>query len=391
MPTPEGFRFNPRVEATPLSPIREFLKGVPKGIPTYDLGLGQLPYQLPEAMKEAVIQATKRDGTNMYTPNNGLPELRQLVAHDVNKRDGTQRNESEVMVTAGSTEAIKVALETFNDKGNRVLLPQIYYPGYTGSAGILGMRSDFYSLKEDFEPDTSDILEQLDQVSDEGTQLVMLNSPANPTGHVTKEETLRKLAEETKGRNVIYISDDIYERFTYDGRTVKTMAEFLPDQTISISGFSKSASATGLRIGWMTGPSEIIDQASKVHQYTVSSAASLMQHAAIPLLKGECEEEIAFFVSDLERKRKLVYEGLHDVPGLGVTKPEGAFYFFIEVNVFGGSSLVSSRLRDKGILTTPGTAFGKAGWPYIRVSYAADDTILSQAIEKMKGMFEKWH
>ncbi len=390
MPNPEGLRFNPNVLSTQPSAIRAIYQFAPKNIPLISLGLGELSYDPPQAVRDAMHAAIEQKGANKYTPNNGIPELRAAIAQDIGRRHGVERGIDDVIVTVGSTEALFAALYTFLAEGNSVVLPEIGYTAYQGDAGMMGHRTFLYKLREDFEPDIGNIVDQLDDSP--GTKLVILNSPSNPNGHVTRQETVEELAERTKNRNdVVFLSDDIYEDFVYDNRNTVSIARYLADKTITISGLSKSASITGYRLGWMSGPSRIIQEASKAHMFMVSSADSIVQRGAIPVVRGECVSEVTAFKVDLQRKRDLMVDQLRQIPNISTVNPEGAFYCFIEVGNYGNSMNVSRRIiEETGVVTTPGIAFGDAADKFIRLSYAVDDKAIIDGTKKIKGVFESW-
>ncbi len=390
MPSPEGLRYNPNVVKTKPSLIRAVYALAPQDKPQISLGLGELSYPVPDKVKTAIKSAIIREGTNMYTQNAGIPELRDAVAESLNKRHGIKRDKDDVLITVGSSEALFMTALAFADPQNRLIIPQIGYTAYEADANLVGLKTSEYRLTLNFEPDTDHLVSLLDE--NPGTKVVILNSPSNPTGQTITVETLKDLTEQTEDRDdVVFVSDDIYEEFVYDGIQARSIAEFLPDKTITIGGLSKTASMTGFRLGWLAGPSEIVKMVAKPHQFAVTCAPSIIQHGALPVVKGECDQDIENFRLELERKRDGMMIYLNDIPELNVLEPKGAFYCFVDVGHYGTSLEVSKRIiQETGVVTIPGRAFGEAGDKYIRISFAAKDSDIIHGIEKMKGVFERW-
>lgn len=381
-----GYRPNPRVAELQSSLIRQMYASAPVGVKPVDLGLGQLPYPLPSFAQNAIIRAMN-EGKNLYTPNAGIPELRREIAQDFRANHGVLFDEEQVIVTAGSTEALSVVFTASLDHGDEVLVPAIRYPVYDSNAHIAGAQTKEYALCNDFSIDVDSLLDGITSQ----TRLVVLNSPSNPTGQVIPRSTLQEIAQGLEQHpNVYVVSDEIYSAFVYGNAEHASISPLL-DRTIVIDGLSKRASMTGQRLGWILAPREVIPHAAKVHAATVTCAPSLSQYAALAVLRGECDTDITGFRTDLERKRELMTNLLSTIDGVSFAEPQGAFYCFVDISPFGTSVEVAQRIiKETGVVTIPGVAFGKSGDRYIRLSFAASHSAIAEGVGKMKGVLEAW-
>lgn len=390
MPERTGFRPNPLVAQLEPSLIRAISLKVPPGMETISFGLGELPYPWPDYAQGEAARAMA-DGRTGYTPNSGLPELREAVAADFVRRYEVSRTASDVLITDGSSPALYTAFKTFLGSGDEVLIPELHYPTYKSGPQSQGIAVRQYPLNEKMIPDAKAIAEMVT----DSTKLVVLNSPSNPTGQVIPSEALRDLAQLTdQFPNLYFLSDEIYSTFDYDpNRSPSTIAQFTA-RAVVIDGVSKRASMTGARLGWMIGPGDVdvMDAATKVHTTINSCAPTVSQYAAIPVLKGKCKE-LGFFLADLDDKRRLMISLLDDMADLGISylPSEGAFYCFVDVSRYGKSMQVAEKLIHQAqIVTVPGLAFGERGDDYLRLSYAGDYNDITKGLKRMRGAFQRW-
>lgn len=384
-----GFKPNPRVAKLGESLIRQVYQMCESGVEYVDLGLGQLTDPMPEAAQLAAINAIK-DGKTLYTPNAGLPQLRSAIAADFNRKSGVEVTSDNVLVTAGSTEALSVAFVTFLTYGDEVLIPAISYPTYRSGPMLAGARVRNYKLDPiHLYPMVGDIAGKLSSK----TKLLILNSPSNPTGQILSEDFFQRLEPVLKDNpNLFILSDEIYSNFIYGQRTHFSPASLFPEKTIVVDGLSKRASMTGERLGFMIAPDEVIAQATKVHAIAVTCAPTISQYAALAVLSGECDDDLGKFKEDLSARRGLIMTLLDQIEGIRYSAPQGAFYCFVDISRFGSSMEVVKRLITEGrVITTPGLAFGKMGDRYIRLSFAASDEAVSEGVWRIEEVLSKWN
>lgn len=341
---------------------------------------------MPIKAQDANISAIK-SGKTGYVANAGLEELRVAVAEDFSKKHGVKINEKNVIITSGSTGGLVTAFETFIESGDEVLIPEIYYPLFDRIPKLIGAKVIEYKLTENFDIDTDDLLSKITSK----TKLIALNSPSNPTGQVLSGTTLQKLADETKDMpNLFFLSDETYSTCLYENTEHISIARYT-DRVVVVDGLSKRASMSGKRLGWLIGPEEIISEAIKVQQYVYVCAPTDSQYAALPILSGECDEELSEFKNFLNKNRSKMFEELEKIKGISFNNPMGAFYCFVDISKFGNSIDVATKLIEKvNVVTVPGLGFGESGDKYLRLSFAGSEESIVEGINRMKGVFEKW-
>ena len=347
---------------------------------TINLGIGQLPYRAPEPLIQAGIRALEQ-GTIQYTTNAGNAELRQLIAKEHSNLCGWIKFPEDVIVTTGVEEALSIVFAAALNPGDEVLIPEIFFSVYETLSKFYGALPREYRLDKTFGLDLEDIESKINP----RTKLIIINSPANPTGKVLGNDQLSNLAEIIHSHQDLYVvSDEVYSHLYFGEERPQSIARY-SDKVIVTDGISKRASATGLRIGWTIAPQEVTRELIKVHQYMVTCASSISQAAAIPVLKGECSEHEEEYRKSLRENRDLAIQLLSEIPGISIVPPEGAFYCFPNVSRFGGSMDVSMKVLDEcDVLTIPGIAFGEKGEHHIRLSYAVDEASLYEGIRRIQ-------
>ncbi|WP_025685652.1 aminotransferase A [Paenibacillus maysiensis] len=373
---------NDQVKNIQISGIRKIANKVAALPGTLSLTIGQPDFPTPPHIMEAAHRAIN-EGRTSYTPNPGLPELREaataFVAH---KYELNYRGQDEVIVTNGASEALDIALRTILSPGDEVILPVPIYPGYeplirlSGGVPVLAdtRKSGFKLTAEVLEPYLT-----------ERTKAVILGYPSNPTGRVMSREELEAVADLLRDRELFIISDEIYSELIYDAPHVSIAA--LPDmreRTIVINGLSKSHSMTGWRIGFTLAPAAITQHMVKVHQYNVTCASSISQYAALEALTVGVEDALPMR-EEYRKRRDYVHGRLTDM-GIPLEKPEGAFYLFPSIAHFGLSSMdfTLKLLEEHGVAVVPGDAFSSYGEGYIRLSYAYGQDVLEQGLDKIE-------
>ncbi|MGG4218757.1 aminotransferase A [Paenibacillus jamilae] len=373
---------NDQVKNIQISGIRKIANKVAALPGTLSLTIGQPDFPTPAHIMEAAHRAIN-EGRTSYTPNPGLPELREAAAAFVARKYGLNyRGQDEVIVTNGASEALDITLRTILSPGDEVILPVPIYPGYeplirlSGGIPVLAdTRNSGFKL-------TAEVLEPY---LTKRTKAVILGYPSNPTGRVMSREELEAVADLLKERDLFIISDEIYSELIYD--TPHVSIATLPgmrERTIVINGLSKSHSMTGWRIGFTLAPAEITQHMVKVHQYNVTCASSISQYAALEALTAGVDDALPMR-DEYRRRRDYVHGRLTDM-GIPLEKPEGAFYLFPSIAHFGLSSMdfTLKLLEEQGVAVVPGDAFSSYGEGYIRLSYAYGQDLLEQGLDKIE-------
>jgi aspartate/methionine/tyrosine aminotransferase len=336
-----------------------------------NLSIGQPDFPVPEAIKEAAIAAVAGD-RNGYSVTQGIPELRERLQARVDAELG--HADRRVLVTSGTSGALVLAILTMINPGDEVIVFDPYFVMYPALVGMVGGTPVFVDTYPDFCVDA----ERVAAAITPRTKLILLNSPANPTGAVASAEEVRWLASLAAKHNIALISDEIYREFCYDAPFASPTA--WNDQTLVIDGFSKTYGVTGWRLGFVHGPAAIIDKMTMLQQYTFVCAPHPLQWAALAALDVDMSKHVA----DYRRRRDLVVNGLIDA-GYEVAKPGGAFYVFPRALQGGTASEFVSRAIAKELLIIPGNVFS-ARDTHFRISYAASEATIERGLRVLESL-----
>jgi aminotransferase len=356
-------------------------KEIPDAI---NLSLGEPDFCPPTEILEAGWQAAK-EGKTHYEPTNGVPELRQALSQKAENDYGLNYDpDSEVLVTVGGTEAIFLALFGLINPGDEVLIPNpgfvLYEPGVRLAGGV--PVSVPLLAEREFRMSMDDVTSRVTDKS----RVIILNYPNNPTGGVISHDEAAALAKIAVERDLIVISDEVYERIVYDGAKHYCFAAFpgMRDRTLVVNSFSKTYAMTGLRIGYVYGPRELVSILWLVHQYTVACVNSLAQYTALGALRAP-QDFVKNMVREFDRRRRLVHERLNAIDGFHCALPKGAFYAFPNIRGFDMSSedFAEFLLKKAHVVTVPGSAFGTLGEGHVRISYAAAYEQLEKALDRI--------
>ncbi|VTS05215.1 pyridoxal phosphate-dependent aminotransferase [Tuwongella immobilis] len=350
-----------RIEASGIRKIFELAKGLQNPV---NLSIGQPDFDVPEVVKVAAKSAIDR-GLNGYTVTQGIPELRQVIQSYVSQTYPTQ--DRTVMITSGTSGGLLMAMMATINPGDEVILFEPYFVSYPHLVTMVGGTPVILNTYPNFHID----IDQVSAAITPRTKAILFSSPSNPTGVTVPPETLRQLAELCEERGILIISDEIYREYTYD-EPFASIAEYSPN-VISVDGFGKSHGMTGWRIGFAHGPRELIEEMTKIQQYTFVCAPAPVQYAAVEAWKLPTEETIERY----RQKRDRVIEGLND--RFEMVVPGGAFYLFPKVPWGSGTQFVEEAIRHN-LLIIPGIAFGRQD-THFRISYAASDEMLDRGIE----------
>jgi aminotransferase len=377
--------------ANRLSPsgIRKFFDLLANMEGVISLGIGEPDYSTPWHISEAAVKSLEK-GYTMYTSNSGIPELRELTAKHLKEQYHVDYEPySELLMTVGVSEALDLAMRAIINPGDEVIMTDPHYVAYDASVLLaegIPVNVPTYA-KNNFAVDAKDITSKITKK----TKAILIGFPSNPTGAVMPRQNLLEIAEMARKHNLIVISDEIYSRLTYG--VEHTCYASLPgtkDHTILLNGFSKAYAMTGWRIGYAAAPKEIIAAMTKIHQYTIMSAPTPAQVAAIEALKTG-EPDVVNMVDNYNQRRKVIVKGLNDI-GLPCFEPKGAFYAFPCITGTGMTSeeFSESLLTEEKVAVVPGSAFGKCGEGFVRCCYATSMADIEEALKRM-GQFVKKH
>jgi aspartate/methionine/tyrosine aminotransferase len=355
-----------------------------------NLGIGQPDFKTPEHVVEAAIKAM-RDGHHGYTPAKGIPELREAVAADTLKRRGAVIDPENIMIMPGGKPTMFFAVMMFAEPGAEIIYPNPGFPIYESVIRYAGATPVPMRLLEEkgFAFSADEVLAQITPK----TRLIIMNTPANPTGGVTPKEELDKLAAGLAAwPNVVVMSDEIYDRMLYDGRQHASMLAYenLRDRLIVLNGWSKTYAMTGWRLGYSIWPERLIGHVEKLAVNCHSCVNAPTQFAGIAALNGPQDEVDGMLVA-FDKRRRLIVDALNALPGVRCAEPGGAFYAFPNITGTGmdAKALQTQLLEQAGVAVVAGTSFGALGEGFVRFSYAASAEQIEDAMGRMKKLLER--
>jgi aspartate aminotransferase/aminotransferase len=334
-----------------------------------NLSIGQPDFDVPAPIQDAAVEAI-RGGRNGYAPTQGIAPLAERLQQRIAQQ--YRHADRQVLVTSGTSGGLALAMMVLVDPGDEVIVFDPYFVMYPALLGMVGGRCVTVETYPDFRLD----LDRVRSAISPRTKAILLNSPNNPTGVVASDEEIRGLAELAAEKNVVLVSDEIYNRFCYD-QPFRSPAEF-NERTLVIDGFSKTYGVTGWRLGFAHGPAEIIAQMTRLQQYTFVCAPQPFQWAALAAFDVDMGPQI----DDYRRKRNLVVDGLGDL--FEIERPGGAFYVFPKAPWGTGSEFVA-RCIENQLLVIPGNIFSHRD-THLRISYAAPDRQLERGIEVLRKL-----
>ena len=372
---------NSRVEKIQISGIRRFSEKVKKVDGAVSLTIGQPDFDVPRAVAEGMIKAVN-DGKTTYTSNAGLDELRDEICEYLKSFDINYEKE-EICITVGGSEGLFSVLFALMNAGDKILIPCPAYPAYENISMMIGAEVVNYELNEDFSLNIDSIREKL---KDNDVKYLMLSFPSNPTGAVLSRKQRDELIELIKSNDIVVITDEMYASIIFDEYYSVAQCREIKDKVIYVSGFSKMFSMTGLRIGYVACVNKYMKEIMKVHQYGVSCAPSIAQYGALCGLRNSMDD-VEKMKDSFERRKNYCMERLRNM-GIDVSEPKGAFYIFPSIKKFNipSEEFCEKLLNEGKVGFVPGTAFGRLGEGYMRISYCYSDEILKEAFDR----FEKY-
>ncbi len=359
-----------RMNLLDASGIRKVFDLAAKMTDPINLSIGQPDFDVPDALKQEAINAILA-GQNKYTQTQGTEQLRAAVA-DACRDEFGWNDERLYLITSGVSGALMLAMLTLVDPGDEVVFADPYFVMYSHLINLAGGRCVPVDTYPDFRPDPQKIA---DAITDK-TRMLIINSPANPTGCIYSEQELRDIAEIAARRELLIVSDEIYNLFCYDQPFV-SMAS-LYENTLLMRGFSKSYAMTGWRMGWCTGPRKIIEKMTMLQQYSFVCAPSMAQAAGVAALKADMSKQVAAY----KRKRDMVYDALGET--FGLIKPGGAFYAFVPAPGGRATAFVEKAIANN-VLVIPGKVFSTKD-THFRLSYATSDETLAKGLKILNSL-----
>ena len=372
---------------TAFTVLAEAKKLEATGKPMIYLGLGQPDFKTPKHIVDAAKKALD-EGHHGYVLSNGILECRQAVTRKIKKLYNKDIDPERVLIMPGGKPTMYYAISCFGEPGAEIIHPTPAFPIYESMINYTGSTAIPYDLTED--KDLKFNAEKILSLITEKTRLLILINPNNPTGSFVEKPEIDKLAEGLKKYpHVVILSDEIYSRQIFDGKEMPTFFNYpdLQDRLIVLDGWSKAYAMTGWRMGWSVWPENLVPHVNKLLINSVSCVNAPSQFAGIAALDGS-DQPINEMMIEFDVRRKLIHEGLNNLPGIECSMPGGAFYAFPKVIGTGinGAEFSKKCMHEAGVAIVPGTAFGETSIDYVRFSFAASRENIQKALEKMKKM-----
>lgn len=378
-----------RVNQLVPSGIRKFFDLLASIEGVISLGIGEPDFATPWHIREAAIQSIEK-GYTMYTSNSGIPELREELSRYLKTNYSLEYNPgTELLITVGVSEGMDLVMRAIINPGDEVIMPDPCYVAYSASVILAGGTPVMVPTDEEnsFEVSAADIETRVTPK----TKAILIGYPANPTGAVMTRGKLLEVAEVARRHNLLVISDEIYARLVYGiEHTCFATLPQMKERTVFLGGFSKAYAMTGWRVGYAAASKKVIAAMTKIHQYTIMSASTMGQIAAIEALKSG-EDSITEMVKDYNRRRMVMVKGLRNI-GLTCFEPKGAFYAFPSIKTTGMTSeeFAEKLLLEEKVAVVPGTAFGQCGEGYVRCCYATSLADINEALKRMGRFVDKY-
>jgi aspartate aminotransferase len=368
-----------------------------QGIDVIDFSTGEPDFDTPEPVK-AAAEAAIRSGFTKYTPSSGIEELRSAIAEKLKIEQGLQYDKSQILVSCGAKHSLYNVAEALLEAGDEIIIPTPYWVSYADQAFLNDATPVLLATREadGYAIDST----ALEQRITPRTKALIINSPSNPTGATYNRPMLERIAAIAVRHDLLVISDEIYEKVLYDGATHVSIASLGPDiaaRTVVINGVSKAYAMTGWRIGYAAGPKELITAMGNIQSQSTSNPCSISQKAAVAALRfgGPFTKQM---VTEFDRRRRAIVEGLNTIPGLSCSMPAGAFYAFPNIQgvlgkrgptgpITSPTDLATYLLKDAHIAVVPGEPFGSQS--HMRLSYATSMETIGRGVDRLRAALQK--
>ena len=372
------------------SPIRRIYEKAVQMDDVVFFSLGEPDFDTPPQVVDAAVESLRRGETH-YTPNAGIPPLREAIAENLRDYDHVAYDPAtEIAVTSGGMEALVLALLALVEPGDEVILADPSYTNYRDQIAICKGVPVYVPVREEngfqFDPD------DLRRAVTDKTRAIMVNTPANPTGAVASRENLEAVAALALEHGLYVIFDEVYKHLFYGDRPFFNIADLpgMRERTLVLDSCSKTYAMTGWRVGWIAGPAEVVGCIPKIQENLCSCVPAFVQRGAIRALRTGAED-VRRMNEAYRARRDVIVAGINAIPGLSARTPEGAFYLFVNVR---GSGLTSERfamrlLEEGRVALSPGSAFGPSGEGYARISYASSIDNLKKGLARIEGFMRR--
>ena len=364
-----------------------------EGRDVISFGAGEPDFDTPDHIKMAAVKAIE-EGFTKYTPVDGIVELKDAIISKLGRDNQLTYDRSQIVVSCGAKHTLYNLTQVLFEEGDEVIIPSPYWVSYLDMVLLSGARPVILNTGE--AQGFKILPEQLKAAITRNTKAIIMNSPSNPTGAVYTARELAALAEVVSGKEMLVISDDIYEKIIYDDRqftNIASLSKELRDRTVVVNGVSKTYSMTGWRIGYAAGPEEIIKAMTKLQSQNTSNPTSISQRAAVEALNGN-QESVPVMVEEFRRRRDVIVEKLNAIPGITCALPDGAFYVFPDVSSLFGRSYQGQALSNSSDFTAylleaanvaviPGVDFGHDN--HIRLSYATSLKNIEEGLKRINS------
>ena len=378
-----------KIAAIPPSGIRRFFDIAATMDDVISLGIGEPDFVTPEPIIKAGIRSLEAGETH-YTSNSGILELRQAISDYLQSHHEVEYNpETEIIVTVGVSEALYLAMTAILNPGDEVIVPQPCFVSYEAEVSFAGGVPVAVNTRAEDEWQLT--AEQLEAAITPRTRALLIGYPNNPTGAVMNRQRLIDIARLAQKHDLLVISDEIYARLVYtEEHTCFPLLPGMRERTILLQGLSKSHAMTGWRVGFAAAPPEILGAMRKVHQYTIMSAPTVAQYAALEALKNG-EPFVQEMVKEYNRRRKVMFKAFNSM-GMPTVEPKGAFYVFPQVTHLGMSAaeFCEKLLYEEKVAVVPGGAFGQSGAEHVRACYATSMEEIEEAMVRIGRFVEKY-
>ena len=359
-----------------------------RGIDVIHLEIGEPDYATPANIAEAAARAVK-DGYTHYCNSQGIVQLRTAIAREIEKTRGIRVDPDRIVVTTGDKPIMFYAILALLEEGDEAICPDPGFPIFESMINFTGAKPVPLPMREELDF-CFDIDEFKSKVTSR-TRLIIVNSPHNPTGSVLTKEDIQAIADVARERGIVVLSDEIYERFIYEGQALSiTSLPGMLEWTIMLSGFSKTYAMTGWRLGYAVMPKGLVEPIVRMIVNSVSCTAPFIQRAGIEALTGP-QDFITGMIDEFKKRRDLIVDGLNEIPGVSCRKPKGAFYSFPNIKKTGmkAKALAEYLLKGANVAMLAGSDFGKYGEGYLRLCYANSQQNLQKAIDRISAALKK--
>ena len=376
------------IQNYPASGIRKMFNIAAQYDDLVNLTLGEPNFDTPDYIKAAAKKAID-EGQTHYTVNVGIPALREAIAERYQKTHWEGYSKDNVIVTVGALEGLTLALFSLVNPGDEVIVPDPCFPNYFGQIMLTGAKAVPVPVyeKNDYRLQAMDV----ERAITPKTKGIILNSPSNPLGSVMTREDIEGIAKLALRHGLYVFSDEPYDQIVFDGEIPFSIASVpeIRERVVVLNSFSKSYAMTGWRVGYLLADTRLVPQMAKLQEGIVSCVSTFSQVAAAEALKSrECVE---WMRGEYARRRDILIDGINSIPGFSCKKSPGSFYAFVNIKAFGKTSdeFAEELIRNAGVVTVPGSAFGKMGEGYLRMVFANSDENLKEAVRRIRAYVEK--